>query len=910
MPLHHQTLIPCVIKILPLPPPSFSLLSYTAAKWRYVWTTVSRYSWDSAVAINNSVEAATDSMRRFIKPYHESGIAYRIYGVADGINLIFSMFNLWYLFKHAWQHSLDILAPSELKVALTEFHEAEKTFEGWLSTVILAALWVAFSTIGSTFVEKQDHPSVKVFAFLLPHARTVLKQLKWTFKGLRALFAVFLHYGIDQTFLVKLLFPMAAVIGLIAMINSVVLRMIRDTRKNMVKTNIDLNKQIVESKSLLHQLSEMPSSFEGFEGSLVLLENDEKTLYYIDANGESTELKIPEDFDEKVAQQQTINIHARMKQHLNYILTTQHATSTQSENNLAVRLSFIANKSSVDMLLYRNSYVYFSRAEDVKEHGHLGYVDEQGNVIQQDISAQFHETVLRTQENSDFLRLTAEQLTTIVGKQGVPVKLGHDYQRFTAYRDTFLGLKQSQDTVNNQESIQVQPRNESFFALFSATVSALFNGLYFYIYTLSNVIAALSPTKALYMLGGTAVLFSVCVLTCFAEEIEYQRRLEVSILRPKVELSKIDCAILHQQLELLMDIQSLKKSIIDSPESQDISSLLAKRKRLIELEQRLDIGVLNSAIDGEIFSDKPIYDQQQLEILQEFINSSQFKMPIDARKVQLDDHIYRFDDVLMTKLLWEKLQCSLESGIYLQDELRTNLRGSYWAAAMTGLQNGLAVQGATSSFAFMVSTLLYGLQCPPAFTLACMAIGLTAVLLCFVQALVSYVYYREKFDKDEREFLREFPAEKLEKMRGSNDPLIEENTDNLRKNIEHNKYFSLETRPDYVVMEWAEILRLLFSDWIKGDKAMVELYARLLDHPADSYLPLLGSIVFAIALALRAIAKGFGAGRPDDDKAEPTKRSAYRSSGGLTLFDDVGRRSNVTEDLASVTAPALLAVAV
>ncbi len=899
------------------PPASFSLLSYTAAKWRDAWTAVGSYSWNAAVAVNDTVEAATDGMRRFIKPYHESGIAYRIYGVADGINLIFSMFNLWYLFKHAWQCNLDILTPNEIKVALAEFHAAEKTLEGYISTVILFALWVIFSFVGSTFVEKQDHPNVKVFAFLLPHARTVLKQLKWTFKGLRSLFAVFLHYGIDQTCLIKLLFPMAAVIGLMAMVNSVVLRTIRDTRKNMVKTNIDINKQIVESKSLLHQLSEMPSSFEGFECSLVLLENDDstlKTLYYISADGKPTELKIPENFDEKVAQQQTINLHARMKQHLNYVLTTQHAVSTQSENNLPIRLSFIANKSSIDILAYRNSYVCFSHAEDVKKHGHLAYIDGKGNVVQHESSAKFHETLLRTQENPDFLRLTAEQLTTIVGEQSVEVKLGHAYQRFTARRDTFLGLKQPPDEASQQEIIQIQtqPRNEAFFALFSATASALFDGLYFYIYALSNVIEMLSPTMALYMLGATAALFTVCVITRLAEEVEYQRRLDVSILRPKVELSKIDCTILHQQLELLMDIQSLKKSIVDTPESSDNTSLRATHKKLLELEQRLDIGVLNSAIDNELFSNKPIYDQAQLQTLREFFNSPQFQKSIDDRKTQLEGpdvpHIIEgCDDVLLTKLLWDKLRCSLESGKDLQDKLRTNLRGSYWAAAMTGLQNGLAVQGALSSFAFMVSTLLYGLQSPPVFAIACMAVGLTAVLLCCAQALVSYHYYRQKFDQDEREFLREFPAEELEKMRGSNDPLIEKNSDNLRKNIEHNKHFTLETRPDYVVMEWAEILRLLFSGWIKGDKAMVELYARLLDHPKDSYLPLIGSIVFAIALALRAIAKGFGAGRPDDDKAASKKRSPF-IVGGLTLFDDAGRRSNVTEELAS--APALLAVAV
>ncbi|PJD92396.1 MAG: hypothetical protein CK424_05670 [Legionella sp.] len=848
---------------------SFSWISFSA-------TSVKDSAWRSAVAINDAVEAATDRMRSFIKPYHESGVAYRAYGVADGINLIFSLFNLWYLFKHAWQRSLDILTPNELTIALKEFHDAENTLEGFWSTLVLTLLWVAFSTIGSTFVEKQDYPFVKTAAFLLSHARTMLKQLKWTFKGLRALFALVLYYGVDQGLLVNLFFPLAAVIGIAAMVNSVILRVIRDTRKDKVKANCELNKQIIESKSLLHKVSVIPDSLEGYECSLILLESDTSTarnLYYIDAERQCIEMDLPENLDVEVEieKQQTENIHARMKDHLHYLLKKP----LQPENVL----HFI-DKNPNDLNLngkYRNCYVYSSQTEGIEDCDRLCYINSDGDlekvrIGEEYLSVQFHETFLRTQKNPDFLRLTAEQLTRIFELK--PGQLRYDYNRFTAYRKQV------------QANIQVQDKNVAFFALFSASTSALFNGLYFYIYAGTSILTLLSPHMAILMLTATISLYVICVTTCLAEERDFQRRLEVTMLRPKIELSKKDTMMLYQQLELLLSIQRIKKSLSEEPKSQKL------HQDLIQLEQQLDTDMLHHVLGDPSASDKAKWPLKKF-----FESPKNLLLSIERRTKKLSSIKHSYNEEALISSVLEKLRSSLADGKKLRDELKPKLQGSYWAVAFTGLQNGLGIQGAMASCAFMVSTLMYGAQCPPVFALTCMAMGITAVVLSCVQALVSYYYYRKKIEEDEAKLAQEFPEEALAKMtRDPEEGLTdnpEEDLADIRKSVHSSNEFSLESRSDYVAIEWAEIFRLFFSGWVKGNKAMIELYARFLDDPKKSYMPLIGSVLFAIALGSRAGAKGFGAGRPDDDKSDSKRMSSTPRA--RTFFDRPNTHFNVLE---------------
>ena len=55
---------------------------------------------------NELCERVTNPVREFIRPFHQTGSAYRCYGIADAINLSFSLFSLGYFFQHAYQQRI------------------------------------------------------------------------------------------------------------------------------------------------------------------------------------------------------------------------------------------------------------------------------------------------------------------------------------------------------------------------------------------------------------------------------------------------------------------------------------------------------------------------------------------------------------------------------------------------------------------------------------------------------------------------------------------------------------------------------------------------------------------------------------------------------------------------------------
>ena len=241
---------------------------------------------------NEYCEKATTPVREFIRPHHQSGLAYRCYGLADALNLSVSLCSLWYTLGHAYQQSSQILSADEFQLSLKEFHEAEKTPEGLSLAVLFTLFLVGFSVLGSYYDEKKDHPWVKTLTDYWPYVRDAAKQYKWTSKGGWAGLSLLLQYGsAQQDFLVKLMFPIMVIGGTLTAINRIWLRWMRDNRKDMVKSNLDLIEGV---KASLHTLDKLPKSFIGFECSLICLPKSNE-VYYVNAFGIEERVEMGED---------------------------------------------------------------------------------------------------------------------------------------------------------------------------------------------------------------------------------------------------------------------------------------------------------------------------------------------------------------------------------------------------------------------------------------------------------------------------------------------------------------------------------------------------------------------------------------------------------------------------------------
>lgn len=804
--------------------------------------------------VNQATDAVTNPVREFIRPYHQNGSAYRPYAVADATNLSISLCSLYYTLKHAYQQSNRFFDAGEFQSAAKEMHAAESTPEGLTWIVLFTVFLVGFSTLGSFYDENKDKPWVKNLVFLWPFARDAGKQFKWWGKGWWALSGLLLHYEVaQQDFLIQLIFPLALIGGIFSAINRIWLRWMRDNRKDMVKNNLDLIEGI---KTSLHHLDKMPKSLVGYERSLIFLteitqESQEvRSLVYVNADGEKEPISMQEhewdDFCQQIEELQTENIHARMKQYLYYLRKNLSANDLKIQSSTSLHFldeNGLADVYEADNKLwtyereYFDSYIYFSQiGDDIDNEKRLYYVTKEGKLIglhyvnkeRESIdggmnSQLFYDRYQELQQDKNVLNLADIQLKSILHPKinNERRELGQTYGQFVNLRQNILGEEEQ-----NNSKIQNQHWLVKLFAPLSAGLSGVGDGLYFYMFVARMVIPTLAPHLALLMLGTSSVLFVICILTRVAEEFDFKRRLDVTILRTEAELSKKDCKFLYEQLETLMATD-------DSGEPSDALRAIA------------------AALDNSRETRKKQLIRHEVEL-----------KPVEMIKEDLN---LRNKTIL---LLWNELRDELMLSSKLQEKLKPKLARSIWAAALEGLQNGLAIQGAIASFSFMVSTLCYvsAAACPPAFILGCLVLGITALIVSCIQGLISYRLYLNKVKDTEAELALEFRGEQLIKMTGENG--IVGDLEELKQSMNYISGQSLEPTADFIVVEWSEIIRLLCKGAVKGRNAGLEYFARFLESTDNMWmLPVViaaGIASFAAALGMRATAKGFAVGRPDN----------------------------------------------
>ena len=819
------------------PEPNAKNLSFYETAYRRVDSALFSFTNKS----NQACEKATNHVREFIRPYHQSGFAYRAYGVADATNLSISLCSLFYTLKHAFEHAGSFFSLSEFQNSAGDVHNLETTPEGLTSVVLFTVFLVGFSTLGSSFDEHKNKPWVKHLVFLWPYARDAGKQLKWWTKGWWALCGLLLQYAVvEQNFLIQIFFPLAVIGGIFSAINRIWLRWMRDARKDMVKNNLDLIEGI---KTSLHYLEKKPKSLIGFERSVLFISDlrgeNKSSLIYVNAAGVEEPIAMDEQdwsvFSQKVEKLQTENIHARMKQYLLYLRRSNLSEAEQEIQSKTI-LHFVPEESdlgdisrsdegriSISNTRYCDSYIYFSQLEGKRDGQRLYYVTRTGQLIEQEKNSQlFHKKYQEAQQDKNIFNLSDVQLRAILPSQAhlEQPAVGHTYKQFTDLRQKIL-----RDDDRKNAIIQDQSSWEKFLAPISAGLSGVGDGLYFYLFVARVTIATLSPHLAFLMLGSSVALFVICILTRVAEEYDFQRRLQVTILRTEAELSKKDCKFLHEQLQKLLDN--------DTPD-EDFSDLFATLKKSSDIRKK--------------------------QLIRHNVSTTQ---------LSLNENMDQRDKAIL--LLWNELHDELKLSRTLQNNLRGKLDRSVWAAALEGLQNGLAIQGAIASFSFMVSSLCYvsAAACPPAFLIGCLAIGILAIIVSCLQGIISHHFYLEKVKETKLQLSSEFHAEELEKMSDESEIYSKNGKfDSLRQTINHLNNQPLEPSADFVVIEWSEIFRLFFKGAPKGRNAMIEIFGRLFEGSDNKWmLPMLigaGIASFAGALGMRAAAKGFAVGRPDN----------------------------------------------
>lgn len=215
-----------------------------------------------------------------------------------------------------------------------------------------------------------------------------------------------------------------------------------------------------------------------------------------------------------------------------------------------------------------------------------------------------------------------------------------------------------------------------------------------------------------------------------------------------------------------------------------------------------------------------------------------------------------------------QLETQLTLLIQHQNDAYDQTYVSSFFAILEGLQNGIAVQGAITSFMFVVGTIctLLSIPCPPLFIISCAIAGMTSLLAFTAHALFYYQQHAEQ--------ARIIPPKDFESKVKECIKSIKSTTDNIFAPISPIiKDYSIDDNPQFYIVEWCENIRQMCNGLTKGEKMLGEFTGagkELEETPMLYTFIGVNALCVSFAFFLRSLAKYFG---QDDISSAPEKSS-------------------------------------
>lgn len=471
-----------------------------------------------------------------------------LYAAEDAINLAFSFFRLGFAMNDAFLEHHD--------ASSVEFGHFEATPEGLAITIAGSAFLFLFSSLGTYFADA-DPDKDGLFFYALgvfwSYLRDMLKAMKWAYKGFRSALLLVLMLSGHTALLYHILFPLTIVVGILAALNRVAIRYIRNRRKDMQKENEGLAADILATFHALTVMKTLPDEKElaRYKHALIAVQTAEDyDVFYVkeitepnpNEYGTVTKLVLePFNLDQTQRQQ----FKAELQQAQNEILCQQlsHLLPQKSETTLHFVQSLSSIKSGAENGMgiqagasYQNSVVYLIDPQiPIGERVYV--IDEHGDAkLDVHLSRQFEVHVQHHQQNDILFGLPVTQLHRIPTLNNTlleGLRRGYTYEEW---------LKKYKD----KEAKKQNPL-EAFLCYILVFFSTMVDSTYFYIGML--FVTALNPHLFFAMLGMSSVLFITCLLTRIYEEYDYQRKFRRTQILVEMAKSEAECRFIEVELE-------------------------------------------------------------------------------------------------------------------------------------------------------------------------------------------------------------------------------------------------------------------------------------------------------------------------------------------------------------------------
>lgn len=814
--------------------------------------------------------------REYAKQLNDENSIYAWYALLDSINISYSIPK--YLVELSLASEGASVSSGDV---FNSLHDWMITPVGIVVMVIETVALITFSVVGSLSSEDDANALRRYSAILSPYFRDLVKALKWAERMLRSVLSA--ASTLTGESLSYLLFPLGIALGVLAVLNRIWNRNMKAERKAMMKVNSNLHEEVSAKGCTFHVMSKLPEA------------NDMTCINsYLFIQGYCFEFTKP---DEAVALDNTLYLYTEKKK-IFYAVRNKKGKLEEIEiketdlepvdyNNIRDRLERKDNrrlKSKQSEKIYK---ITSAKGYGPKKDEALYYMGADGNPEPVNIeNRDAFELALKAIYRKNFLEVMKRKLSKLKLEEGkpkkedvnkaallfltklpekgtclnsfiyiqgneqtrtkmvyinpdgdhCPVKRGH-CEKFERYlheaknNNNLLSPTEEQTKeliedhggeVKNKvglnieeweayskdvaEQIARQSRLLQAKCLLSAAYSGLIDGGYACLAPMG--IAVFIPPVFLTVLIFSCALTLIFIATRIYEESDFQRKLLSTE-------TKVKLMLLEKKLDILL------------AELGNTSLLIA-----------------NAGIDDLIDADNPaLLDGDDFELTE-----------IQAKQTKLVD----------------ELGLAMQAFEDCRKELQAQVCLTYGTAALDGLRSGVAAYSAITSGMFLVATICLICATPvsPFLVLGCAVAGLVCMIGFLAHALIKHSEHLKKVEeeipnshKKLSDFIDDLKAKKYFAHTAGSSAKIEE----ARATV-WNKAF--DSSPESEAVVGFEMVRSLLTGPGKALKLMEEVSGAQVQDPVEAPVffaaACLSSVMFAVVLALRALARGFGRGDPVD----------------------------------------------
>ncbi|KTC64769.1 transmembrane protein (plasmid) [Legionella adelaidensis] len=289
------------------------------------------------------------------------------------------------------------------------------------------------------------------------------------------------------------------------------------------------------------------------------------------------------------------------------------------------------------------------------------------------------------------------------------------------------------------------------------------------------------------------------------------------------------------------------------------------QKQLVVTQERIKLAIIGKEIQTLVLQAKSIGEEIEglTQIKDEVVLNAEsllFEQSLISNRVLDIERLSRAYAQLGTFL---DIKC--DEFEKQKSKLRSTMALSYTEAALAGIRSGLGAYSAISSALFAIVTINTMLLMPisPGLVIGTVALGAASVVVFLAHALIVNYYHHKAQAKagNKIQTLAEFIAD----VKSKKEQVAALKNEKIEKIIRIG--WATDPSPQFYFLEVFEIVRSFFSGVAKGQKS-VDYTLNPLQEPDEKghyhdtnimlMLTMLSSFFYAIGLALRALAKGFG----------------------------------------------------